>query len=169
MGTWKLNEAKSKLAPGVPKNTTVVYEAAGDNVKVTVDGTDREYRWLVDPIDGTANFVRDLGHWSVSIAAMLGDRPVFGVVYDPVREEMFTGVAGTGAACNKALLRITNVTDLETCQNGEGQAIGIPELVSAGISGRGPFSRTGGFSFTRGFWHRLPRPGGGGGCCGASR
>ncbi len=42
MGTWKLNEAKSKLAPGVSKNSTVVYEAAGDNVKVTVDGTDRD-------------------------------------------------------------------------------------------------------------------------------
>jgi hypothetical protein len=40
MGTWKLNEAKSKFGPGVPKNHTVVYEAAGDNVKVTVDGTD---------------------------------------------------------------------------------------------------------------------------------
>jgi hypothetical protein len=42
MGTWKLNEAKSKLASGVAKNHTVVYEAAGDNVKVTVDGTDRD-------------------------------------------------------------------------------------------------------------------------------
>ena len=41
MGTWKLNEAKSKFAPGAAKNNTVVYEAAGDNVKVTVDGTDR--------------------------------------------------------------------------------------------------------------------------------
>jgi hypothetical protein len=38
MGTWKLNEAKSKLSPGAPKNTSVVYEAAGDNVKVTVEG-----------------------------------------------------------------------------------------------------------------------------------
>ncbi len=38
MGTWKLNEAKSKFSPGAPKNTTVVYEAAGDSVKVTVDG-----------------------------------------------------------------------------------------------------------------------------------
>ena len=38
-GTWKLNEAKSKFAPGAPKNHTVVYEAAGDEVKVTVDGT----------------------------------------------------------------------------------------------------------------------------------
>jgi hypothetical protein len=42
MGTWKLNEAKSTFAPGAMKNTTVVYEAAGDNVKVTVDGTDAD-------------------------------------------------------------------------------------------------------------------------------
>ena len=40
MGTWKLNEAKSKFGPGASKNTTVVYEAAGDSVKVTVDGVD---------------------------------------------------------------------------------------------------------------------------------
>ena len=41
MGTWKLNESKSKLAPGTAKNNTVVYEAAGDDkVKVTIDGTD---------------------------------------------------------------------------------------------------------------------------------
>jgi hypothetical protein len=42
MGTWKLNEAKSTLAAGTPKNNTVVYEAAGDNVKITVDGVDSE-------------------------------------------------------------------------------------------------------------------------------
>jgi hypothetical protein len=40
MGTWKLNEAKSKMTPGMPKNTTVTYEAAGDQVKATVDGVD---------------------------------------------------------------------------------------------------------------------------------
>ncbi|HEY6122414.1 MAG TPA: hypothetical protein VIV66_20830 [Pyrinomonadaceae bacterium] len=40
MGTWKLNEAKSKLAAGAQKNTTVVYEAAGDSIKVTTDGVD---------------------------------------------------------------------------------------------------------------------------------
>lgn len=42
LGTWKLNEAKSKIPATAPKNNTVVYEAAGDNVKVTVDGTDAE-------------------------------------------------------------------------------------------------------------------------------
>jgi hypothetical protein len=40
MGTWKLNEAKSKIAPGAGKNTTVTYEDVGDKIKVTVEGTD---------------------------------------------------------------------------------------------------------------------------------
>jgi hypothetical protein len=40
MGTWKLNEAKSKLSAGLPKNHTVTYEAAGDSIKATVDGVD---------------------------------------------------------------------------------------------------------------------------------
>ncbi len=42
LGTWKLNEAKSKIPAAGPKNNTVVYTAEGDNVKVTVDGTDAE-------------------------------------------------------------------------------------------------------------------------------
>ena len=40
IGTWKLNDAKSKFGPGATKNTTVTYEAAGDNITVTVDGMD---------------------------------------------------------------------------------------------------------------------------------
>src|SRR5262245_40473442 len=42
LGTWKLNEAKSKIAAGSPKFTAVVYEAAGDSVRITVDGADGE-------------------------------------------------------------------------------------------------------------------------------
>ena len=42
MGTWKLNESKSKLTPGTGQNNTVAYEAAGDQVKVTIDGIDAE-------------------------------------------------------------------------------------------------------------------------------
>src|ERR1700687_4724376 len=42
IGTWKLNDAKSTFAAGATKNTTVVYEAVGDSVKVTVDGTDKD-------------------------------------------------------------------------------------------------------------------------------
>jgi hypothetical protein len=42
LGTWKLNEAKSKLSAGLPKNLTVAYEAVGDNIKATVDGVDAQ-------------------------------------------------------------------------------------------------------------------------------
>jgi len=42
MGKWKLNEAESKISAGMPKNTSVVYEAAGDSVKITVDGVDAD-------------------------------------------------------------------------------------------------------------------------------
>lgn len=42
IGTWKLNEAKSKISPGAPKSVTVVYEAAGDSMKCTIDGVDGE-------------------------------------------------------------------------------------------------------------------------------
>ena len=66
MGAWKLNEAKSKFSPGAPKNNTVVYEAAGDKVKVTVDGigadgkpTHNEWTGLFDgkdyPLTGDAS------------------------------------------------------------------------------------------------------------------
>jgi hypothetical protein len=42
MGTWKLNEAKSPMSAGLPRNTTVVYEAVGDQIKATTDGTDKD-------------------------------------------------------------------------------------------------------------------------------
>jgi hypothetical protein len=74
MGTWKLNEAKSKFAPGAAKNHTVVYEAVGDQIKVTVDGTDgagnathnewtgkfddKEYALVGDPTADTRSYRR---------------------------------------------------------------------------------------------------------------
>jgi formylglycine-generating enzyme required for sulfatase activity len=67
MGTWKLNEAKSKFSPGAQKNMTVVYEAAGENTKVTVDGVDKDGKpthqvWVGKfdgkdyPVTGEANY-----------------------------------------------------------------------------------------------------------------
>jgi myo-inositol-1(or 4)-monophosphatase len=58
--------------------------------------------WLIDPIDGTANYVRGLPNFSVSIAAVTPDEAVAGVVYDPTLDETFTAVRGRGAALNDA-------------------------------------------------------------------
>jgi myo-inositol-1(or 4)-monophosphatase len=54
-------------------------------------------RWVVDPLDGTANFVHGIPMWAVSVALLDGDAPVVGVVVDPVRDEWFTAVTGRGA------------------------------------------------------------------------
>ena len=64
MGTWKLNEAKSKLAAGAGKNHTVVYETVGDQVKVTVDGTDG---------DGNATHNEWTGKFDNKDYALVGD------------------------------------------------------------------------------------------------
>ena len=56
--------------------------------------------WCVDPIDGTANFSADIPRFAVSVALMEGDRPLFGVVYDPIADEAFYGVRGAGAWLN---------------------------------------------------------------------
>jgi myo-inositol-1(or 4)-monophosphatase len=58
------------------------------------------WRWVVDPLDGTRNYVTASGPWSVSIALLDGDRPAAAVVHDPAAGETFTAVAGAGAARN---------------------------------------------------------------------
>ena len=68
--------------------------------------------WLVDPIDGTVNYLYDLPQFSVSIAAQVDGESVAGVVYDVMRDEMYAATRGGGATCNGAPIRCTQQTDL---------------------------------------------------------
>jgi myo-inositol-1(or 4)-monophosphatase len=71
-----------------------------------------EWRWIVDPLDGTKNFARGIPTFCVSIAAEYRGQVELGVVYDPVQEELFTGVRGQGAWLNGRPIRASRVTDL---------------------------------------------------------
>ncbi len=82
--------------------------------------------WIVDPIDGTANFVRDMGCWCVSIAAMAAARLVLGVVYDPTRGELFAARADGGASCNEAPLRAAGTDSLGEAIVAVGYCPGFP-------------------------------------------
>jgi myo-inositol-1(or 4)-monophosphatase len=64
------------------------------------DGKDPTRRWIVDPLDGTTNFLHGLPHWSVSIALEFKGEIVSGVVYDPAKDEMFYAEKGQGAWLN---------------------------------------------------------------------
>lgn len=57
-------------------------------------------RWVVDPLDGTTNFLRGIGHWCVSVALEVEGRPILGVVHDPLRDETFTAAVGQGMRLN---------------------------------------------------------------------
>ena len=68
--------------------------------------------WVVDPIDGTANFARGVPHFCVSIACVAADKVEVGVIYDPMRDELFAGRRGGGARLNGALMRASAASAL---------------------------------------------------------
>ena len=72
-----------------------------------IDGQDPTRRWIVDPLDGTTNFLHGLPHWAVSIALEHKGQIVAGVVYDPTKDEMFIAEKGQGAWLNDSRLRVS--------------------------------------------------------------
>lgn len=69
------------------------------------EGQDPTRRWIVDPLDGTTNFLHGLPHWAVSIALEHKGKIVAGVIYDPSKDEMFLAEKGEGAFMNATRLR----------------------------------------------------------------
>lgn len=70
-------------------------------------GEDPTRRWIVDPLDGTTNFLHGLPHWAVSIALQHKGEIVAGVVYDPAKDEMFVAEKGAGAWLNDMRIRVS--------------------------------------------------------------
>lgn len=70
-----------------------------------IEGQDPTRRWIVDPLDGTTNFLHGLPHWAVSIALEHKGQIVAGVVYDPTKDEMFFAEKGAGAWMNESRIR----------------------------------------------------------------
>ena len=68
--------------------------------------------WVVDPIDGTANFARGVPHFCVSIACVVADKVEVGVIYDPMRDELFSSRRGGGAWLNGAPMRASGASEL---------------------------------------------------------
>lgn len=71
------------------------------------------YTWVIDPIDGTANFVRGIPAWTVVIAITHDARTVAGVIHDPVHNEMFHTQRGGGAFCNDTPIRVAADADIK--------------------------------------------------------
>lgn len=70
-------------------------------------------RWVVDPLDGTTNFVHGFPFYCVSIALVHGGQPVIGVIYDPVRDHLYSAVASLGARRNGERLQVSGTRTLD--------------------------------------------------------
>ena len=68
--------------------------------------------WVIDPLDGTTNYAHHIPVFSVSIALVQAGQPVLGVIYDPLREDMFAAEANQGATLNAQVLHVSAATDI---------------------------------------------------------
>ena len=87
---------------------TIITEESGEHA-----GEDQDVQWVIDPLDGTTNFIKRLPHFAVSIAVRIKGRTEVAVVYDPMRNELFTATRGQGAQLNGYRLRGSTARDLD--------------------------------------------------------
>lgn len=102
----------------------------------TVSGTDPDHRFIIDPIDGTTNFMHSLPLFGISVALERKGEIVAAVTYNPISDELFTAEKGAGAFLNNKRLRVANRTDIHEAlvgcgiphRGGDGQANNRAEI-----------------------------------------
>ncbi|PWE27153.1 inositol monophosphatase family protein [Pararhodobacter marinus] len=100
---------KDELMAGRP-NYGWLGEETGES-----EGTDPTRRWIVDPLDGTTNFLHGLPHWAVSVALEHKGEIVAGVVFDAAKDELFYAEKGLGAYMNESRLRVSGRRSMIEC------------------------------------------------------
>ncbi len=77
-----------------------------------VAGKDSDYRWIIDPLDGTTNFLHGIPHWAISIGLEHKGQMIAGLIHDPVKDEIFHAEKGKGAFMRRSRLRVSGRNDL---------------------------------------------------------
>ena len=92
------------------KNFSVLSEEAGE-----IKNADKKNIWIIDPIDGTTNFLHGVPHFSISIALKSHDEIVSGLIFDPIKNEMFFAEKNNGAYYNNHRIRVSKKNKLDEC------------------------------------------------------
>ena len=79
-----------------------------------------EFQWIIDPLDGTTNFLHGFPHFAVSIALAINGKLQHGVIYDPMKQELFAASKGDGATLNNRRIRVTSKVSTEGALLGTG-------------------------------------------------
>ncbi len=94
-----------------------------------------EVQWIIDPLDGTTNFMHGIPHFAISIAVQIQGRISHGLVYDPIKEELFTASRGAGAQLNNRRIRVSDRKRLEGALLATGFPFRRREHMDAWING----------------------------------
>ena len=92
------------------KNYSIISEEDGSKINKDIDNT-----WIIDPIDGTTNFLHGVPHFAISIALKSGNEIVSGLIYDPIKDEMFYAEKNNGAFFNNQRIRVSKKKEIEGC------------------------------------------------------
>ena len=76
---------------------------------------DEECKWIIDPIDGTSNFLHGIPHFAISVGLEVKNEIVCGIIYDPIKDEMFAAEKGNGSYLNNQRLRVSSRSKLKDC------------------------------------------------------
>lgn len=99
-------------------------EIASESEKPATD-----FRWVIDPIDGTHNFIHGVPYFAISVALEERGKITHGVVYSPITDELFIAERGCGAFLNDRRLRVSGRKRLENCLIGTGRIASDPEMM----------------------------------------
>ena len=76
---------------------------------------DDSFKWIIDPIDGTSNFLHGVPHFAISVGLEHNKEIICGIIYDPIKDEMFTAEKGNGSYLNNQRMRVSSRSKLEDC------------------------------------------------------
>ena len=118
----ELNKAK--------KNYSILSEEIGK-----IENSDKDNLWIIDPIDGTTNFLHGIPHFAISIALMNKNEIISGLIYDPIKDEMFYAEKDNGAYLNNRRIRVSNKKKINECLFATGGQIEIESKLNVRKSG----------------------------------
>ena len=92
------------------KNYSIISEEDGSKIN-----SDSENVWIIDPIDGTSNFLHGIPHFAISIALKSNNEIISGLIYDPIKDEMFYAEKNNGAFFNNQRIKVSKKREIENC------------------------------------------------------
>ena len=112
------------------KNYSILSEEIGK-----IENSDKDNLWIIDPIDGTTNFLHGIPHFAISIALMNKNEIISGLIYDPIKDEMFYAEKDNGAYLNNRRIRVSNKKKINECLFATGGQIEIESKLNVRKSG----------------------------------